>query len=235
MARFLRACRARYRTMGTLTYPGEGEEWREAKRHFRALVERLRRDGPIDLFWFIEWQRRGVPHFHFFASRYIDKEWLAVSWSDIVSGGDWRHLAAGTRIEALKRGRAGTVSYAKKYARKQEQKELPPLLEDSGFGRWWGVVGDRSIVCASTAATADEMGSRAVQAAFWRLFDKVEGLLSADRLRVIHEGACYAYWCCDDEAEGLLRAAILALEEELTRCRSSAATNPTAASRGYSG
>lgn len=146
MRRFLRCCDAQYRIMGTLTYPAEfPSSGRVVKAHFRAFVERCRRyheragHAGWSIFWFLEFQARGAPHFHFFTNYTIPRDLLAMWWYDIVGSGDQRHLLAGTRIEYIRIGRAGTISYASKYAAKATQKDVPPGFED--VGRFWGAVG----------------------------------------------------------------------------------------------
>jgi hypothetical protein len=238
MGRYLRSAVARFTVLGTLTYPAT-DEWREAKQHFRRFAARLRRkfrdDPDFTCFWFLEFQANERPHFHFFANRRIGRDWLSTAWAECVDSESFsRHLAAGTRIERLKRGKSGAVSYAKKYARKQEQKKLPPLLENQGFGRWWGIIGDRRTVCASTAWRSNETGNPAIRGKIETLQNELARLISAERVRVLGDGCCYAYWCCDDDAEGLLRAAVLALDAEIMRCRSSADTNRTGAAHGFS-
>lgn len=153
MRRFLRCCNAQYTIMGTLTYPGKyPHSGRVIKGHLRAFFARCRRyweglygSDPAtrwSIFWFLEFQSRGAPHFHFFTNCTIPRDVLAVWWYDIVKSGDSRHLLAGTRIEYLRAGRAGTLSYASKYAAKAEQKAVPAGFED--VGRFWGAVGDVS-------------------------------------------------------------------------------------------
>jgi hypothetical protein len=146
MRRFLRCCDAQYRIMGTLTYPAEfPRSGRVVKAHFRAFVERCRRyherEGHAgwSIFWFLEFQARGAPHFHFFTNYEIPRDLLALWWYDVVGSGDKRHLLAGTRIEYLRAGRSGAISYASKYAAKVEQKAVPAGFED--VGRFWGAVG----------------------------------------------------------------------------------------------
>lgn len=141
--------------MGTLTYPGEFEPefWSETKQHWRRFAARWRRkyasDRGASLFWFVEFQRRGAPHFHFFTNREIDKQWLAESWWDCLGRRSEAHLRAGTRIERLRCGHGGAIAYAAKYAAKAEQKTVPRLRGASGEifeifpGRWWGVIGSR--------------------------------------------------------------------------------------------
>lgn len=161
MRRFLRCCDAEYSIMGTLTYPRVyPHSGRVIKRHFRAWVERCRRyherqrhGNDWSIFWFLEFQCRGAPHFHFFTNREIPCDLLALWWYDIVDSGDPRHLLAGTGIEYLRAGRFGALSYASKYAAtlvaesnksgdKSVQKIVPDGFED--VGRFWGAVGNVS-------------------------------------------------------------------------------------------
>jgi len=156
MRRYLRTCRADYKTMGTLTYPaGFPTDGRTCKQHLDTLVKAIRRYVSGDpaaakefsIFWFLEFQARGAPHYHFFCTHHIDKDWLARRWYETVGSEDVRHLHAGTRIEAIRSGRYGTCSYAGKYAAKAEQKDVPPDFHH--VGRFWGVYGLRSCLAAT--------------------------------------------------------------------------------------
>lgn len=101
----------------TLTYP---ENWPAspliAKRHLRALWERMRRGWMQSdragrgervnvrhaaAIWRLEEQDRGAPHFHLiiFNMRYIDRHWISRAWYEVVGSGDDEHLRAGTSIE----------------------------------------------------------------------------------------------------------------------------------------
>lgn len=156
MRRYLRCCDVQYRILGTLTYPAEfPRSGRIIKRHFRAFVERCRRyhEGASrsdwSIFWFLEFQERGAPHFHFFTNYEIPRDLLAGWWYQIVNSGDERHLQAGTRIEYLRAGRSGSLAYASKFigcltaeSGKQNQKQVPCGFED--VGRFWGAVGNVS-------------------------------------------------------------------------------------------
>lgn len=150
---YLQDAEADYRVMLTLTYPGGGD-WTAAKRHLHAFCERLRRrfgdQAGWSLCWFLEFQRRGAPHFHIFTTHWIDRHELSQIWFEIVGSGDERHLAAGTRAEWLRLGRDGAAAYARKYAAKAEQKILPDMFKNTGLGRWWGVKGLRKTVAATT-------------------------------------------------------------------------------------
>lgn len=156
MRRYLRSCTPRYRVMGTLTYPcGYPTDGRTCKDHLDTLVKSIRRyvskggavSEDFSLFWFLEFQGRGAPHFHFFCTDELPKDWLARRWYEIVGSNDVRHLAAGTRIEAIRSGRYGTCAYASKYAAKHSQKDVPPGF--SHVGRFWGVYGCRKCAAAT--------------------------------------------------------------------------------------
>lgn len=239
MARYLRSCVADYRIMFTLTYP-EGEHWRDAKRHLVELSRRLRiyeqatarGHGEVwSLFWFVEWQRRGVPHFHIFATHSVPKEWLASQWFAIVGSGDPKHLLAGTRAEYLRSGRGGTVSYARKYASKQEQKILPPMLETSGFGRWWGIKGCRDVVAATTEVTQSEACNAQVAEACENFARYVKAATAAKRARRFRiHGAVWVVCWQDRQAEEAARGFLDRIAWAIERCRSSVATARTAPS-----
>lgn len=156
MRRFLRTCVPIYTGMATLTYPEEfSQDGRDAKRHLDSFVKRAFRyldadswpDQPRSIFWFLEFQERGAPHFHLFLNFSIPYDLVAAWWYDIVGSGDVRHLQAGTRIESLRSGRYGTMGYASKYAAKAEQKLIPQNFKNCG--RFWGVYGDRRCVAAT--------------------------------------------------------------------------------------
>lgn len=157
MRRFLRTCVPVYSVMATLTYPGDyPTDGRAVKRHLDSFVKRAFRyidadgewpDQPRSVFWFLEFQARGAPHFHLFLNFPIPRQLVAQWWFEIVASGDDRHLLAGTRIEALYHGRYGTIGYATKYAAKHEQKVVPPNFVNNG--RFWGVYGDRRCLAAT--------------------------------------------------------------------------------------
>jgi hypothetical protein len=115
-------------------------------------------DSSNSLFWFVEFQRNGQPHFHFYANHYIEKGWLAVAWSSVVGSTNKQHLKAGTRIETI-RDRTACLKYASKYASKNEQKIVPDLFKTEKGFRWWGIVGCRDIVSASIVLDDTEYGA----------------------------------------------------------------------------
>ena len=125
--------------LATVTYPAEyPTDGRLVKKHLKALEMWFsRRD--IGGVWFEEWQKRGAPHFHLLLTGRVCKDALAWRWFQIVGSGDPVHLAAGTRIEALRYGQDGAASYAAKYARKEAQKVPPDDFHSPG--RMWGRFG----------------------------------------------------------------------------------------------
>lgn len=129
-----------FQTMITLTYPncfpGNGKL---VKKHLRAFLMRLRRnyDKP-DYLWFLEFQKRGAPHFHvLITTRYTPamKSYISQAWYEIVGSEDAKHRKAGTRVEAV-RSKDGATRYALKYAAKMRQKEVPGDYQN--VGRFYG-------------------------------------------------------------------------------------------------
>ncbi len=180
MRRYLRECLAEYTWMVTLTYPGiYSQDGRVIKNHLRRFLQEVKREWKrkalincldeceFSAFWFLEFQQRGAPHFHIFLTWAPDREWVSRRWYEIVGSEDERHLRAGTRVEYLHSGRAGTISYASKYAAKMEQKEVP--AEYKNVGRWWGVVGRRGRVSAATWVSVGDIKKTNVKQALNRL------------------------------------------------------------------
>lgn len=184
MRAYLRGCLADYGTMVTLTYPGyfpsNGKAVKEHLRRFlqemRRLYEKKRPPSEFSAFWFLEFQARGAPHFHIFTNGQPCKEWVASTWYRVVDSEDIRHYHAGTRVEQIRAGRAGTISYASKYAAKLEQKTVPAGYEN--VGRFWGVFGRRSVLSADTfVSTAAVLENTTVQRVLTKLRDNISQLV----------------------------------------------------------
>jgi len=180
MRKYLRECTSIYSHMLTLTYPFTYEEdGKKFKDHLRRMLQELKREyerekGNIDrfsAFWFMEFQERGAPHFHIFITKGFKKDWVAKRWYLICQTDDERHLHAGTRIEKLHAGRAGTISYATKYATKLSQKTVPENI--SNCGRFWGVCGVRDTVSAATTVPKALLGAPQVK----RRTEKIKELI----------------------------------------------------------
>jgi hypothetical protein len=128
--------------MITLTYPKKyPSDGAAVKYHFKRLLQQVKRhaEGPISYLWFIEFQRRGAPHFHVLLCgldvTQENKEWLSKTWYRIVDSQDRKHLLAGTRLERIRK-KGGAARYAVKYAYKMRQKVVPEGYRD--VGRFWG-------------------------------------------------------------------------------------------------
>jgi hypothetical protein len=217
MSRYLRSCDASYRFMVTLTYSGDRGSFDRPKDHLARFIKRLRRlfecgTGQTSdvgkerwsIFWFVEFQARGAPHFHIFTNRWIGKDWLARTWYDIVGTGDENHLKAGTRVEALKCDRYGVCSYAMKYCLKTSQKDLPSHL--ATIGRWWGVCGLSSVRVAVASLTHAQCVLPSIRSRLARLRERLCEL-EFDSLAKMRVGEFCTSW--------LLRPA--AAEEIFTR------------------
>lgn len=125
-----------WKNFAVTTYPGEFPcDGRKVKRDIQALNRWFKRQGVKDIFWGLEFQRRGAPHINFLISSDVDKDKLAAAWYKIVGSGDERHLRAGTGIEAI-RGKESVSSYMIGYLGKRWQKDVP--IEYANVGRFWG-------------------------------------------------------------------------------------------------
>lgn len=128
----------------TLTYPAEySTDGRVVKKHLELMRKWLTYHG-VNGVWFLEFQRRGAPHYHIFLDRDIPGgvEAVARQWFNVVGSGDEKHLEwhLGTLsgrpcLEPMRKPHAASW-YASKYATKAEQKAVPP--EYQSVGRFWG-------------------------------------------------------------------------------------------------
>jgi hypothetical protein len=139
----------------TLTYPDIfSEDPRAWKRDIDCLAKRLFRKN-VGGVWRIEFKKRKsgqnvgqvAPHFHLLAWGLDAIELLCMiprAWYEIVGSEDQKHLAAGTRVEAI-RSWKGVMSYTSKYISKADNDIVP-----DGAGRFWGVFGDKFIPWSET-------------------------------------------------------------------------------------
>jgi len=193
MRSYLRSCLADYTVMLTLTYPfSYPSNGRETKEHLRRFLQELKRAASREKgiaieshssFWFLEFQQRGAPHYHIFTTWAPDKDWVARRWYEIVNSEDIRHLHAGTRTEYLRQARAGTISYASKYAAKLEQKVCPENYEN--VGRWWGVHGYRATVSADTFVSRTAEKDPSIHHTVENLFKWLEGVILSGEAEVM--------------------------------------------------
>jgi hypothetical protein len=197
MRTYLRECIAEYRQMVTLTYPcGYPSNGKHTKEHLRRFNQEVMREhsrnGPVgnydgkerlSIFWFLEFQERGAPHYHMFGTWFPCKEWVAKTWYRIVDSEDIRHLHAGTRTEFLRTGRGGTISYASKYANKLKQKVPPKDFEN--VGRFWGICGGRQVVSASTFVGSDLASFNRTYGAIKSMFYELNKLIEDGKAKVL--------------------------------------------------
>ena len=180
MRKYLRESMANYTQMVTLTYPfSYSIDGKEIKEHLRRFLQEMRRENvrwcnlhsgrpkEFSAFWFLEFQERGAPHFHILCTWAPMRDWVAETWYRIVNSEDVRHLSAGTRVEYLRHGRKGAVSYASKYACKMEQKIVPGNYLNCG--RFWGVCGRRGTLSAATFVSEADKTKTDVQHCICRL------------------------------------------------------------------
>lgn len=120
--------------------------------------------------WFLEFQKRGAPHFHFFATHVPSDDWVKSMWYKVVGSNQSYHYDYGTHIrhpteESLTwdddMWRKVTSVYARKYATKTEDKSYQKIvpLAYQNCGRFWGVHGYHKVLKAK--ATVYERGFRA--------------------------------------------------------------------------
>lgn len=157
-----------FRTMITLTYPNEyPSNGKAVKRHLNAFLTWLRREtNGCSYLWFLEFQKRGAPHFHIlydapFPRTRIEQRDLrfrvSTTWYRLVGSGDPKHLAAGCRTERI-RNEGGARNYCVKYAMKMRQKTVPPGYRN--VGRLWGTSRDVMPQCRMTVqCTEDDIRS----------------------------------------------------------------------------
>jgi hypothetical protein len=111
------------------------------KQHLKKIRQVFTYRGIYGL-WFLEFQERGAPHFHFFVFAQLsekDKAKIRLTWSRIVGSTCPHHPTRGCDIQILRKKHAAGA-YAAKYSSKSEQKIVPERY--SSVGRFWGSFGN---------------------------------------------------------------------------------------------
>lgn len=159
-------CGVAFRSFVTATYPKDfPTDGLEVKRHLHSLLAALRRKCPgLSYLWFLEFQKRGAPHFHLFLSASLPsplsemnrsngrtrktvrvhwpwQDWLSSLWFGIVGSGDEKHLRAGAAWEVIEKP-DGAARYVSKESYKTFQKVVPTGFQN--VGRFWGCSKDIS-------------------------------------------------------------------------------------------
>lgn len=110
------------------------------KEHLRKIRQVLNYRGLSGL-WFLEFQKRGAPHFHFFLAGEIEPgvlEKLKKTWYKMVGSTCEHHQERGVDYQVLRKKHAAGA-YAAKYSSKSEQKTVPDRYKS--VGRFWGTFG----------------------------------------------------------------------------------------------
>lgn len=108
-------------------------------KHLARFLDAVRRKYPGSTYmWVLEFQRRGVPHFHVFFSfppSPEKHEFLARAWCRITKGGIHQYLVHRHENNFVK-WNMKKGGYLCKYLEKAEQKYVPNNFEN--VGRFWG-------------------------------------------------------------------------------------------------
>jgi len=161
------ASQVQFNSLLTLTYgqnfPMNGKR---VKQDLNKFITYMRRSlGDFEYCWFLEFQRRGAPHFHLMLTLdnvgQCERELVAELWGKIAEPFNWPYtaiawpykrecakfggntqdavIAQHRRVKTWERKKKdnGMVRYAVKYATKIRQKRVPS--EYSNVGRFWAV------------------------------------------------------------------------------------------------
>jgi len=190
LVQYLSSCVAKYQYMGTLTVresSGNGRAFkRDLNNYLRYKLRRMHqanselkpyaRHEP-SILWFLEFQARGAPHVHYLYTHAVHWQPLARYWAECVGQPEIEKTS--TKFEKLRAGRAGSISYARKYASKSDQKLVPDGYED--VGRFWGVRGLKD--CLAAAKHVRSHNSKVyIETKLW---DAVKTLQKAGKIRVV--------------------------------------------------
>lgn len=150
-----------FTSMLTLTYPKQfPNDGQDVKYNLKMFLKELRRKVPaVSVLWFLEFQRRGAPHIHILIRgvRVYKpmQEWVSKTWYRICGTGDIKHLAAGTRLERIRKPN-GARNYCVKYAHKMKQKRVPKNYRN--VGRFWGHTRDvKPVMRCKVQCTNDDL------------------------------------------------------------------------------
>lgn len=174
-------CDADFLSMITLTYPFEfPTDGKRVKRNFFDFCDDYRATFDSRCIWWLEFQRRGAPHFHVISEEDLSlhgplltvtrrkkigrgettfqtaaepSNWLADRWYRIVGSKDPKHLKAGTAWEVI-RAEEGAWVYMAAHGGKRKQKQVPDGYEN--VGGFWGKIGKFEIPLTGTAKVTTE-------------------------------------------------------------------------------
>ena len=124
-----------------LTYHKTCPDGLTVKKHLNSWLTRLRTRFPeVAYLWVLEFQTRGVPHFHVWLNMSADlpglRNILAKSWNKIAEPDNETHFKFHNHKSNFIPWEMYNPSYACKYLDKQSQKSVPDGF--TGCGRFWG-------------------------------------------------------------------------------------------------
>ena len=142
---------ADFRSIITLTYPAEySNDGKAVKKDLNAFLVWHRKNFPGEKYlWFLEFQKRGAPHFHILSTvdlakigptsvikRKSGKHWQTHydTWQKLEKY--WKKRGGGHTSWEVVREKDGGKRYAAKYATKTYQKKVPEAYQN--VGRFWG-------------------------------------------------------------------------------------------------
>jgi hypothetical protein len=122
---------------------------KELKRQLNAFLQRIRVKFPgVGYLWVLEFQRRGVPHFHIFLTipatdenwKYLGKVWNRIADKQSKDHLEWHKdritQRNGKEYKSLIDWSMGSGAYLCKYLDKEYQKVVPVGFRN--VGRFWG-------------------------------------------------------------------------------------------------
>lgn len=123
-----------------MTYHKATPDGREVKRHLNLFLNSVKRHYPwFQYLWILEFQSRGIPHFHLFCNLDIQDDTranLASIWHRIAEPESTQHLRFHRNRKNFIEWDMGTGAYLCKYLSKESQKCVPDGF--TGVGRFWG-------------------------------------------------------------------------------------------------
>lgn len=155
----MQSTEVRFKSMLTLTYPAiYPDDGEDVKKDISALLQKFRRMRLGEYLWFLEFQKRGAPHFHILTELDVITPKLRADiglyWAGRIAQSDWlfnKHLEADDYIRhvnnavkvathdksfELLRDADSAKKYAMSYASKERQKTVPKQFKN--VGRFWG-------------------------------------------------------------------------------------------------
>jgi hypothetical protein len=113
---------------------------RAVKKNLYCFLKAVRKEYPgIGYLWILEFQKRGVVHFHIYFTLTVSKEFhkfLAVTWHEIAEPESFKHLKVHLHSKQFIAWDMKTAGYLTKYLDKDCQKKVPEGFD--GVGRFWG-------------------------------------------------------------------------------------------------